>query len=309
MKVKEDEDICTHGLILQYSNEKLKETIRICDDVVSADFMVVNKMFGGSIQHVLGGRESISTILDEKMNTIFSSMEINDASNDVEEAAAGADADEGILFTIFAKHPEFCQDSRHIEWIISHFLSEGTQCLLQGDTQAARGYAYFASCFEQIKDLLTEGKMMNTPKLMKLYSADEHTLCSFFRNRIPCSCLHQIYKEVKSVAKTDMCWNIECRKPDRFHIDIKSMMCCSRCRQACYCCSECQEIDWSRHKNQCGWAKDLSSVFGKQTIDELENNKVWNRTFLPHFLEDIELLKQTGKNANPFMFKKVDGDG
>ncbi len=99
--INEDVDLCMHGL-LQSSNEGLKETIRICDDVVSEDFMVVNKMFGGSTpQPVLDGRESISTILDEKLNTIFSSMEINDTGNDVKGAGADAD-DAGILFTIFA---------------------------------------------------------------------------------------------------------------------------------------------------------------------------------------------------------------
>ena len=106
---------------------------------------------------------------------------------------------------------------------------------------------------------LVQGGMMNVPKLVKFHTADEHTLCSYFRNRIPCSCLDKKYKEVKSVVKKDMCWNTKCKKPNRFEIDSESMLTCSGCRQACYCSSECQEIDWrARHKKTCGLCRDAT---------------------------------------------------
>ncbi|KAK1737927.1 hypothetical protein QTG54_011221 [Skeletonema marinoi] len=286
--IKEDVDICVHGLDLQYSNERLKETISVCDDVVSKDIAVIHEVFSGKmpqLESIFGGRESLQNVIDEKLNDLFNG-----------DKAANVDA--GIVCTLLAKHPEVCDNPIHFKWVISHFLSEGTQCLLQGDTQAARGNAYFASCFSQIMDLMIKGKMMNIPKMMRLYSADEHTLCSFYRNRIPCSCLRKRYKEVKSVEKTDMCWNIACSKPDRFKVDSRSMMCCSRCRQAYYCCSECQEIDWPRHKNLCGWAKDVREVFGAKHIIELKKNEVWNRTFAPLFSKEIQHLKKIGINEN-----------
>jgi len=164
---------------------------------------------------------------------------------------------------------------------ISHFVSEGTRCLLRGDLRGSRGNAYFAYFFQHMRSFDTERKMINSTKLMTLYNADEHTLCCFFRNRIPCSCLKNKYKEVRSLTKTDVCWNIHCSQTDRLKIDKKSMMRCSRCHQVSYCCRECQKIDWPRHKINCGLARDIGALFGAQNMDELENKEVWARTLAP----------------------------
>lgn len=195
-----------------------------------------------------------------------------------------------ITLILLFKYPGFYEENIHIQWIISHFLSEGTKCLLRGDIQAARGNAYFANYFEQTLNFIDNGKMMSGPKLLKLHSADEHTLCSYFRNRIPCSCLGKKYKEVKSVVKKDMCWNQDCKQPNRFEIDSKSIMLCSRCRQAHYCSRECQEIDWrARHKMSCVLSRDVGEAFTTQDIATLENNNVWKDTILPHLTKYLDL--------------------
>ena len=59
--------------------------------------------------------------------------------------------DKGIIFILAFKHPEFTEDPIHIEWITSHFVSEGTRCLLRGDVRSARGNAYFAYYFKHMK--------------------------------------------------------------------------------------------------------------------------------------------------------------
>eukprot|EP00985_Skeletonema_marinoi_P018795 scaffold10606_cov84-Skeletonema_marinoi.AAC.8 len=123
--IKEDVDICVHGLDLQYSNERLKETISVCDDVVSEDIVVIHEVFSGKmpqLESIFGGRESLQNVIDEKLNDLFNG-----------DKAANVDA--GIVCTLLAKHPEVCDNPIHFKWIISHFLSEGTQCLLQGDTK------------------------------------------------------------------------------------------------------------------------------------------------------------------------------
>jgi hypothetical protein len=295
--IKEDEDNCVHGLIIQYTNEKLKETVmRSWDDLVSADLADIQKVLVGQFSSLeLEGHQPLATVLEEKLNNIFLLCDQDISADDVPD-------DLGIILTLIFTHPEFAEDPIHAEWIVSHFVSKGTQCLLRGDTQAARGNAYFANYFEQNMVLTSEGKMLNVPKLMKLYNADEHTLCSFFRNRIPCSCLDQKYKEVKSLTKMDMCWNFECRQPNRFEIDNKSMMCCSRCRQASYCCSECQEIDWPRHKITCGLARDMNAVFGAHNMDELENNKIWTRTIFAKWVKEDGILD---RNVNPLRVMRV----
>jgi len=55
---------------------------------------------------------------------------------------------------------------------------------------------------------------------------------------------------------------------------------------------------WPRHKNLCGWAKDVREVFGAKHIIELRKNEVWNRTFAPLFSEEIQHLKKIGINEN-----------
>jgi hypothetical protein len=127
-------------------------------------------------------------------------------------------------------------------------------------------------------------QMMNSNKLATLLKADEHTLCSYFRNHIPCSCLKYKYKEVRDLTKTDVCvcFNIDCSQPDRFGIDNKSMMCCSRCRHVYYCCRECQKIDWPRHKIECGLVGDIGAVVEAQNMDEPANKDIWARTLAPY---------------------------
>ena len=174
--------------------------------------------------------------------------------------------------------------------MISHFVSEGTKCLLRGDIHTARGNAIFANYFEQNFNLVEYEKMFSWPKLMRFCHADEHTLCSYFRNRIPCSCLDEKYKEVKSLVKLDLCWNAKCKKPNRFAIDRETMLTCSRCRQAIYCSSKCQEIDWRvKHKKDCTLQRDAAVFFC------LENNSARkNKNRLAKYLPCLPCDELTG---------------
>jgi hypothetical protein len=157
--------------------------MRLYDDVVSADFAHMQQVLVGTTSEFDNEQHPLTTLLDDRFNIVWSlyDQQIIKA-DDVPD-------DKGILFTLLFKHPEFTEDPIHIEWITSHFVSEGTRCLLRGDVRSARGNAYFVSYFQQMMSFVTEEKMINSTKLMTLYTADEHTLCSYFRNRIPCSCL------------------------------------------------------------------------------------------------------------------------
>ena len=56
--------------------------------------------------------------------------------------------------------------------------------------------------------------MANLTKLPDLKGADDHTLVSYYRKRIPCaSLLDEKYKEVKSVKKMGRCYNKTCSLP------------------------------------------------------------------------------------------------
>ena len=116
----------------------------------------------------------------------------------------------------------------------------GTEYLLRGNSQAASYYAALAYCFEQhiACNLRKERLMMNWPKINELYfDPDEHTLVSFFKKRITCACLDAKYKQVRSMKKLGICYNINCPRPDR-KVERSLTMCCSLCRRVNYCSRE-----------------------------------------------------------------------
>ena len=279
--IQEDTDICVHGLNLLYSDEDVKQTIKdLCDNAASDMGEVHRVIFGRGIldrallQEANGCLDPFASV-DIIMKDLFRLNDEDDISED--EVLAHY----GITQILTYKFPEIDDYTCH-KWMISHFVSEGTKCLLRGDVQTARGNACFANYFEQIFNLVEYEKMFSWPKLMRFLHADEHTLCSYFRNRIPCSCLDEKYKEVKSVVKLDMCWNAKCKKPNRFAIDRETMLTCSRCRQAVYCSSKCQEIDWRvKHKKDCTLHRDTAGV----CVFYLENNsELKNKNRLAKYL-------------------------
>ena len=77
-------------------------------------------------------------------------------------------------------------------------------------------------------------------KVVELLSADDHTVVQFFRKRIPCSCLDEKYKEVKSVKKMGLCRNPNCSLPDHGRVERSKMFSCARCGNVNYCSVECQ---------------------------------------------------------------------
>lgn len=190
------------------------------------------------------------------------------------EDAARFDANgrENDLDTIFNTTLEVIQekfaavvkDAVKLKGAISFFLGQGAQLILeQGcDSGPARRFASFASCLEQglAVTYYESQPEMNTQKIAELTWADNHTLVSFFRKRIPCSCLDDTYKIVKSMPKTGLCCNPSCTRPNRI-AQRKTMMYCARCREANYCSQDCHKAAWPRHKNRCKEWVELKAEF------------------------------------------------
>ena len=152
--------------------------------------------------------------------------------------------------------------SSKLEAAISILLSYGTQMILEGDNHTAGLYAMIAFFFEDylaVKVRKTKEDPCLT-KILELQSADDHTLVSYYRKRIPCSCLDEKYKEVKSIKKIGRCYNPNCSLPDG-RVERSKMFSCTRCGEANYCSVECQKSHWKKHKQYCAETVKAKAAF------------------------------------------------
>ena len=125
----------------------------------------------------------------------------------------------------------------------------------------ARHYASFACYLEEYTAIILRTKATFDPtKSAELICADEHTLVKYLRKSIPCNCLDEKYKQVKSITKMGLCANPHCCLPDR-RAERKTMLYCTRCRSVNYCSPECQKANWSEHKKSCKEASDRSATW------------------------------------------------
>uniref|UniRef100_A0A7S2LYT7 MYND-type domain-containing protein n=1 Tax=Skeletonema marinoi TaxID=267567 RepID=A0A7S2LYT7_9STRA len=161
---------------------------------------------------------------------------------------------------------------------LSYLLALGTQHILEGRNEIASQTAALVRYFEHSKGTV-DGKIGDTPNWSKmlefLITPDEHTLISFFRNRISCSCLSAKYKEVKSIVKMSFCHNLSCSLPDN-KVELSSRRPCSRCRKASYCSRQCQKADWPTHRAACDkYVADMAEInrLYPGIREKLKNNK------------------------------------
>jgi hypothetical protein len=145
-------------------------------------------------------------------------------------------------------------------------LAEGTKIILDGKSDVVFLYAVLSS-FTKNANEAADGLLnrLNRQKLIELIDGDEHTLVQFFRKQIPCSCLDEKYKEVKSIPKMGVCYNGNCPLPGNMVVRSKMLQCTGCCDGYCvsYCSRECQEAHWPHHKEFCGeikTAKELAAM-------------------------------------------------
>eukprot|EP00984_Skeletonema_dohrnii_P026142 scaffold15439_cov67-Skeletonema_dohrnii-CCMP3373.AAC.2 len=150
------------------------------------------------------------------------------------------------------KYPEVLYDSSKMKHILTYFSSVGTQQILDGDDDAARITSAVIVIFEEVIAFRVQKTQagLHIQKMLEMVNADDHTLVSFFRKRITCSCLDKKHKEVKSIKKMGLCNNKTCPLPDR-KVERSKMLHCTRCRDAYYCSRDCQKAAWSDHREDC----------------------------------------------------------
>ena len=151
------------------------------------------------------------------------------------------------------KYFDVYMSSSKLDTVVSMLLASGTQSILDERNDIAQRYAMLAANFDEMNavGLRKTRATLNTAKVLELDSADDHTLVSFYKKRIPCACLDEKYKEVKTIKKMGICFNLNCSHPDR-KVERSKKFSCSRCNFAKYCSVECQKAAWKDHKQICG---------------------------------------------------------
>jgi hypothetical protein len=192
------------------------------------------------------------------------------AATFVEEFCRNLDLDRGtgninneVMAATEKKFPGVWRNEKKLELIKSLFLSQGADAILDWDIDMARYDAFAYNYLEQWIELRRNKAVPGPVKLVELLRADEYTLVSYFRKRIPCSCLDQKYKEVKSIKKMGRCRNSSCSHPKGM-VERRTLLSCTRCRWANYCSPECQAQDWTRHKKECDIFVVARSAFGSK---------------------------------------------
>eukprot|EP00985_Skeletonema_marinoi_P027876 scaffold23502_cov117-Skeletonema_marinoi.AAC.4 len=178
------------------------------------------------------------------------------AECEVSEGIAGLAVDKALSFTrdIF---PDVWNDSACLEWISSAFVTIGTIAIINGDVFICATAMGFSESLNQHVAFYYMGSqpLMYVAKIVDLIWAEERRTISYLKKRIPCKCLNEKYKAVKSLPKMYTCCNKTCSLPDR-SVNLSAMMTCGGCRREHYCSEECQAAHWEDHRDACkGWRK------------------------------------------------------
>jgi len=151
----------------------------------------------------------------------------------------------------------------HCENTIQVLQSMGTDRLLEAGTDLATA-KHVAKCFADLINSLEINRAADDAAaaassvfthetaaylhqcMANLSELDSYRKCvSFFRKRIPCTCLDQAYQEARQRVQEGECQ--VCNKVK----DDKLMFSCGKCNLRKYCSKECQVKHWPEHKEEC----------------------------------------------------------
>mmetsp|Transcript_16104 Transcript_16104/g.27384 ORF Transcript_16104/g.27384 Transcript_16104/m.27384 type:complete len:257 (+) Transcript_16104:1072-1842(+) len=152
------------------------------------------------------------------------------------------------------QYPEVWNDQNCLEWIHQALISIGTSILLssEDDDREVFDCSTTMGLCEHIQQHLACIMYESQPfcyhaRVHDLLNADQRRLVSYLKKRIPCSCLDEKYKAVKSLPKMGTCRYPKCSHPQA-KVALSKLMTCERCRIQHYCSEKCQAADWQRHK-------------------------------------------------------------
>ena len=177
------------------------------------------------------------------------------------------------------KYPEIWCDSTKLKWIASAFVSIGARSVIHTsktksvESSADIRLSTHSVCFsEWIQQYVACALHNSVPlyykaRILELRFADERRILGFLKKRIPCSCLDELYAEMKHLPKMGLCGSLNCSHPDR-KVEISKMWSCEACRRGHYCSKECQTDHWLSHKEDCKVWSEWEAVHGSSNQAE-----------------------------------------
>ena len=156
---------------------------------------------------------------------------------------------------ILEKHPEIFSSEESRTLIHSFMVSSGTEALLQHVNE--NGYWLRKAQIHACMLLSLEGCDFTKEEPFNPFDLDfqikhrnvlercKRSLVKFYRKRLLCSCLDELYAEVKPQPKTGFCQHCKQR------FERRALKDCTGCNKVQYCSKECQKAAWPYHKKYC----------------------------------------------------------
>ena len=154
------------------------------------------------------------------------------------------------------KYADVFENPSKIMWAISFYHSRGAQDVIDGNMVRAR---FAAMCVEHLSLFSDDDSLtLSDRKLQDVMQANDKTIFTYLRKRIPCSCLDEKRHQYKGVKKMGICYNDECPLPGRL-AELSSLLYCTGCKMVYYCSAGCQKVNWKYHKHQCACLAQMNS--------------------------------------------------
>ena len=167
-----------------------------------------------------------------------------------------------IMTTLFKKQPEFFRNDKTRTFIHNWLVSSGSDFLQDANDNNSKlknaelnaDMLVFLEGYDSTKENPFDLDFDFSMKHRDMMQGCKRSIVKFYRKRTPCSCLDEMYAEVKPQPKTGICHHCNGR------FERRALKDCTRCRKVQYCCKQCQKADWSHHKEDC---KKCSKKLGR----------------------------------------------
>lgn len=155
----------------------------------------------------------------------------------------------------FQRHQEVWDDPKMKKWVIEIMVGIGTGFIVDKNyIVPARQTCEAVLLLEHYNGEGTFYSALSkaSEDITYMRKCGKRDVIHFYKKRLQCSCLDEMYSEIKK---------IEDRVSECFHCKQKTkrryLRACSRCKCTLYCSQECQQLDWPYHRE---WCKQIRPI-------------------------------------------------